>query len=81
MGVIGAVAGSFPGSLGSLIGDVGVVFPSSASSHHWKGRRVMGHKKPDRKNQLGIRDTLPGGRQKVQPPKTVKPRNPSATVN
>lgn len=55
VGVIEALVDKFPGSLGAIIGKMGVTFPSAPSSYQWKGR---GHKKPNRKNQLGIGNTI-----------------------
>lgn len=81
MNITGAMADSFPGSLGALVGEVGIMFPSAVSSHHWKGRWAMRHKKPDRRNQSGVRDKLPGEKEKIQPLKTVKQINSSATVD
>lgn len=81
MNIIGAMADNSPGSLGALVGEVGIMFPSAVSSHHWKGRWAMRHKKPDRRDQLSTSDNLPGEKEKIQPLKTEKPINLSATVD
>lgn len=38
MGVIEAPVDKFPGSLGAMTGEMGVMFPSILSSHQRKGR-------------------------------------------